>query len=189
MLNSQYKLQFLRKQEPYQYKRSPLVRGMRLVFAFLAAAMLSLPVGTANAQKGEQTAIHEQQANERPGPDTRERRLRLAERMHEIWSTRERINDALKSMAQRYPESERDSFMNAMQLAIDYGKVEEASIDAMVKTYTAQELQAMVDYYGSKAGQSAEAKRSIYQDRIQPVIQKMIDKALMAYKTGETGDQ
>jgi hypothetical protein len=121
--------------------------------------------------------------------DTREKRLRLAERMHEIWSTRERINDALESMAQRYPESERDSFMNAMQLAIDYGKVEEASIDAMVKTYTAQELQSMVDYYGSQAGQSAEAKRSIYRDRIQPVIQKMIDKALMAYKMGETNNR
>ena len=129
------------------------------------------------------------QAADEPAPDTQEKRLRLAERMHEIWSMRERINAALKSMAQRYPEEERDSFMNAMQLAMDYSRIEEASIDAMVNTFTTAELQAMVDYYGSKSGQSAEDKRSIYQDRIQPVIQKMIDKAMMAYKTGETSNQ
>jgi hypothetical protein len=152
----------------------------------LAFVLLAGPAAAQNDKRTDSTKAEEAKSAN-PAPDTRERRLQLAERMHEIWSTRERINRALERMAQRYPESERDSFINAMQLAIDYGRIEEKSIDAMTRTFTVAELEAMVDYYGSEAGQSAENKRSIYQDRIQPVIQTMIDKALMAYRTGETG--
>jgi hypothetical protein len=117
--------------------------------------------------------------------DAGEARLVLAERMHEIWPTRQRVERAVAQIASRMPEEEAQAFREVMRLAIDFSKLEEISIQAMADTFTVAELKAMVTYYGSEAGQGAESKTSRYVEKIQPAITRMVDKALMAYRTGD----
>jgi hypothetical protein len=111
-------------------------------------------------------------------------RLKLAEEMHEIWPIRPKIEDALERVAQNIPQTERLRFKSAMRKAIEFQALEEASIDAMVEIFTAKELQAMINFYGSKEGRSVSVKTGDYEQALQPVLVKMLDKALLDTKLG-----
>jgi hypothetical protein len=56
----------------------------------------------------------------------------------------------------------------------------------MAQTFTAEELQSMIDFYGSDMGRSISAKTPDYQELMQPIIVKMLDKAMLDLKTGMT---
>lgn len=113
-----------------------------------------------------------------------EARLELAEKMHDIWPVRPKVEDALNIAAESFPEIERAGFKARMRKAIKYDQLEEESIEAMAKIYTAEELQAMIDFYGSKEGRAVSAKTGEYMAALRPVMSKMLDGALMEVRTG-----
>ncbi|MEK7801588.1 MAG: hypothetical protein AAB276_03955, partial [Pseudomonadota bacterium] len=55
--------------------------------------------------------------------------------------------------------------------------------------YTVPEMRAMIAYYGSPDGQSAEAKGAIYGPKIAKDVQKEIDAAVMSVKLGDDPTQ
>lgn len=121
-----------------------------------------------------------------PDPATYEARMELAEDMHEIRSTRAQIDQALLQVAGNLPPQEKKAFIQSMQIMLDYEELESLSIKTMAKTFTLEELQAMVNYYASAEGQQAEERYDIYEKKMRPEIVKMIDEALMKYKLNES---
>lgn len=117
--------------------------------------------------------------------DDMAQRITLAEKMHDIWPVRTKVEDALDIAAQSFPEDQRDKFKAGMRKAIKYDQLEEESIAAMAKLFTVAELQKMVDFYGSPEGKSVSAKTDDYMTALEPVMTKMLDQALIEVRTGQ----
>lgn len=113
-----------------------------------------------------------------------EERLKLAQKMHEIWPMRQKVESALDALANNIKESERLKFKAGLRKAINYEALEETSIDAMADIYTIDELTKMIDFYGSKEGKSISYKNKDYEKALQPIMIKMMDKAFLDAKMG-----
>lgn len=116
--------------------------------------------------------------------DEYEARLKLAQDMHDIWPIRTRVESALENISQQIPQQERLSFKSAMRKAIEFDSLETTSIEAMAEVFSKAELEAMIVFYGSKEGRSVSHKITDYERALQPILVKMIDKALLDTKLG-----
>lgn len=116
--------------------------------------------------------------------DNYEERLELSRKMHEIWPVRPKVENALDIVAEQIQPQERLKFKAGMRKAIKFEALEEASIDAMADIFTVKELKAMIAFYGSKEGRSVSYKTSDYERALEPVLTKMMDKALLDVKLG-----
>lgn len=118
-------------------------------------------------------------------PDMKER-LALARDLHDIRRIKDRIMDDIDRAAESLPPVERESFKKYFELSVDFDALEQKSITYTADIYTVPELKAMISYFGSPEGQSAEAKSGEYGEKLGGDVQKEIDKALMAakYKNG-----
>lgn len=110
--------------------------------------------------------------------------LELAQKMHEIWPMRSRIETALESVSEGFPQERRAEILATMRKSIQYDELEEESIKAMAEIFTEDELKAMIDFYGSETGRSISIKTGDYEAAIRPVLGKMMDKAMMDLKLG-----
>ena len=118
------------------------------------------------------------------GVDEQER-LTLSGKMHEIWPIRTRVEAALNSIAESVPEERQTEVKAAMRKAIKFDQLEEESIKAMAETFTVEELQAMIDFYGSDTGKAISAKTQDYELALRPIMTKMIDAAMLDLRTGQ----
>lgn len=116
--------------------------------------------------------------------DVSKSRLELAQKMHEIWPIRTRMETAINSVGEAFPEEKRAEIKAALRKNIKYDQLEEASIKAMAETYTDEELEKMIEFYGSETGRSISAKTADYETALRPIIVQMIDKAMLDLKTG-----
>jgi len=119
-------------------------------------------------------------------PETAVARLALAQKMHEIWPVRTRIETAIQFVASGYPPEKQTQIKAAMRKSIQFDQVEEASIKAMAETFTEDELKAMIEFYGSDAGRSTSAKMQDYELLMAPIMTQMLDKSMLDLKTGMT---
>jgi hypothetical protein len=114
-----------------------------------------------------------------------ERRLKLSRDMHKIWPVRPKIERALDKIAEQIEPQNRMRFKSAMRKAINFNTVEQTSIESMADIFTADELKAMIAFYGSKEGRSVSFKTDDYERALQPVLVKMLDKAILDTKLGQ----
>ena len=77
------------------------------------------------------------------------------------------------------PEEQRDQFKALMTKYLDLGRVTAAIKAAMIKTFTADELKALADFYGSDVGKSAMAKMGTYMSEVMPATMNEVQSALM----------
>lgn len=117
------------------------------------------------------------------------RRVELATQWHKIMPVpvRDQVNAAVDQAALSQKEGEREIFKTNMKNALNYDALEKISIDAMAETYSAAELEAMVEYYSKPEAKSAQAKYDAYANKVFPEIRRMLDQALMRARTGGTG--
>jgi len=113
-------------------------------------------------------------------------RMALAQKMHEIWPVRTRIESAINAVSQSFPPEKQAQVKASMRKGIQFDQVEEASIKAMANTYTKEELKAMIDFYGSENGIAISAKTADYEMAMRPVMVEMMDKAMLDLKLGTT---
>lgn len=116
-------------------------------------------------------------------------RLALAEQMHEIWPIRIRMENAIDKIVKAVQEDKQAEVKAAMRKSMQYDKLREESIKAMVETFTAEELKAMIAFYGSDTGRSISAKTPDYEAAITPALSSMMDKAMLDLRTGTEGPQ
>ncbi len=111
-------------------------------------------------------------------------RLKLAQQMHEIWPIRPRVESALTVIAESMPEENRLAFKAQMRKNLQFDLLEQESTKAMASIFTKEELTKMVEFYGSPEGRSISAKTEDYELALQPVLTKMMDKAILDTRLG-----
>ena len=72
------------------------------------------------------------------------------------------LEDSYAEIAKKLPQDKRARIIAKMKQNVRVDVVERIAIDSMVKTFTAEELNALADFYGSKPGRSATQKFGIY---------------------------
>src|SRR5437867_5017769 len=81
--------------------------------------------------------------------DTPETRRREAERYLQVNPPKALLDDMVDKMAANLPPDQRDQFKRVMTTQFDLAALTKASMDAMVKNFTTDELKALADFYGS----------------------------------------
>ncbi len=106
-------------------------------------------------------------------------RVKLATFYHDAMDLREIVNRDIEAAGQGLSEKDFATYTKAVQVHLDYVKLEQDSIQAMAQTFTLPELKALVAFYGSPEGKSAHSKMPLYIGQIAPEIRKAIDASLM----------
>jgi uncharacterized membrane protein len=113
------------------------------------------------------------------------KKIKLAKEMHNIRPTREQVDSAILKAASKLSEYERANFISAMKSMLNYNAIERISVDAMVETYSYNELESMVGYFSKPEAKSASKKIGPWAQKVQPEIVRMIDRAMMRIRTGQ----
>lgn len=121
--------------------------------------------------------------------DDKAERVRLSKDLHDIRNIRERINGIIASAADTIPPADREDFQRYVQLKVDYDALEAKSIAYAADIYTVPELKAMIAYFGSADGQSAESKGAAFSDKISKDIIAEVDAAILAAKYDGVPDE
>ncbi|MDA8325151.1 MAG: DUF2059 domain-containing protein [Nitrospiraceae bacterium] len=110
--------------------------------------------------------------------DSQEARLKAAKRYLEAVPMSKIMDDTLNAVAQRIPADKRAEFISDMKGAINIDAMEKLALDSMVKVFTAEELNALADFYGSKVGESSMGKMGVYMANVMQEMQKEVFAAL-----------
>jgi hypothetical protein len=80
-------------------------------------------------------------------------------------------------MSRSLPTDQREMFVNMMTKYLDFDAITKGMRDAMMKTFTADELSALADFYASPVGKSAMAKMGDYMAAMMPMMTQEMAKA------------
>ena len=111
--------------------------------------------------------------------DTVANRNTQADRYMKAVPLSEGMRDAVEQMAGNFPPEYRQTFKDLLTKYLDFEVLTKATKDAMVKHFTADELNALADFYGSAVGKSAMKKLGVYMAEVMPAIQAELMKAQM----------
>lgn len=130
-----------------------------------------------------------QSESAKPLPDTPGNRTMLAKRYLDLAPRAELMHAAADMAVKSIPEQDRKIF-----LAVMYSKPLEESmyrfeLDKLVNNFTVGELQAMLTYYGSREGKSAQAKLGPLMMEIMTQLQQEVKKAVEAAKKQQPAPQ
>ncbi|MBC8426575.1 DUF2059 domain-containing protein [bacterium] len=114
--------------------------------------------------------------------DTPENRAVEAHRYLETTSTDAMFRDMAQGMASTLPEGQVDAFMELITELIDMEALEAFMHSSLVKHFTAEELGALADFYGSDVGKSAMSKMGAYMADAMPYIQQQVIGASLKAK-------
>ncbi len=88
------------------------------------------------------------------------------------------MSDLLLRMAVKLPPAQREAFVKVMKGRLDMKHAGDVMRDGLVKIFTAGELQALADFYGSAAGKAAMAKMGTYMAEVMPPLMQDVDTVL-----------
>ena len=110
--------------------------------------------------------------------DTPQNREQQADRYLNAVPPDTMMSDMAAKMAESLPEEQRDQFKALLTKHLDMTRVTAAIRAAMVKTFSAGELQALADFYGSDVGKSAMSKMGTYMAEVMPATMNEVQAAL-----------
>ncbi len=110
--------------------------------------------------------------------DSEEDRVAAARRYLEVAQMGKLMDDAQAEMAKSLRPEEREEFLNFMRKTVRVDVLEKAAMASMVKIFTAEEMNALADFYGTPVGRSAMSKFGPYMADVMPVIQDEIVRAM-----------
>jgi hypothetical protein len=118
--------------------------------------------------------------------DTPENREREASRYLKITPPEELLADMTDKLAATLPEEQRAGFIDMMTKHLDMAHVTGAMREGMVKTFSADELQALADFYSSPVAKSAIAKMGTYMAEVMPVLMTELQAAAAKAQLGQS---
>src|SRR5262245_100935 len=120
------------------------------------------------------------QPSSTPAPleDTPENRSAQIDRYFAAQPPEQMLKDMVSKMSARMPDEQRTLFVDLMTKHLDIAKLNTAMRESMAKHFTAGELRALADFYGSDLGKSAMAKFGTYMSDVMPTIQTEIMSAV-----------
>jgi hypothetical protein len=114
----------------------------------------------------------------KPLPDTPENRTAEAKRYLEAMPPKEMLREVANRVGSKFPENEQPVFKQVMASPAMEKAAYRISLEALVKNFTAGELKAMVDFFGSPEGQTAYKKFGAYMSETIPLIQQEVKKSM-----------
>jgi hypothetical protein len=112
--------------------------------------------------------------------DSEEARQAAARRYLDVAQMSKILDDAQSEMAKTLPADQRERFRDFMRRAVNPEVLEKAAMESMVKIFTADEMNALADFFSSPTGKSAMGKFGLYMADLMPVIQQEIFRALQS---------
>jgi hypothetical protein len=112
--------------------------------------------------------------------DTPENRAKAADRYLQVVPVQERMAEIVDKLALYLPAPQRELFKSAMTKHLDFKAVIQATERALIKTFTADELQAMSDFNSTPNGKCISKKLGSYMDNLMPSMQLEATKAAQA---------
>jgi hypothetical protein len=109
-------------------------------------------------------------ASDQPS-DTYAERFSAATRYAKVADVRKMMSDTVVEAARQAPESNRKKIVDFLNANINMTYVENAVIAVMTKHFTADELNALAEFYGSVRGKSILAKFGPYMGDMMPIMQ------------------
>ena len=109
--------------------------------------------------------------------DTKAQREQEAARYLKATPPKEMFEDMAEQVARNMPPDERANFKAILVKHLDIEALTQIMKDSMVKNFTADELKALADFYGSSVGKSAMKKFGTYMADVMPSIQAEVLKA------------
>ena len=109
--------------------------------------------------------------------DTHENRLAQAKRYMELIPMENMTTEMTEQVAMSMPEDQRKVYVALMNDYLDIERLTAVSLDLMVNVFSADELAALADFYGSEIGQSATKKYGTYMAQATPIIQEELLRA------------
>lgn len=109
--------------------------------------------------------------------DTPENRLREAKRYTQAAPPTDLFSDMERQVARSAPPDQQAAVKSAFNKHLDLAAITKALQDAMVKNFTADELSALADFYGSPVGKSAMKKFNTYIADVMPAVRSEMMKA------------
>jgi len=109
--------------------------------------------------------------------DTISERNKAADRYLKAMPIQKIMDDSTLAVSKNIPQGKRDAFINKMHELIHVKELEKITKEAMVKVFTADELNALADFYGSEIGKSAMKKFGTYMSEIMPHIRQELVRA------------
>lgn len=88
------------------------------------------------------------------------------------------LRDIFTEIAKQKPQNQRDEYVSQLMSATRIDELERISREAMVKTFTTDEINALADFLGSKNGASAMQKYGVFTGQITPAIQQEVAQIL-----------
>lgn len=88
------------------------------------------------------------------------------------------MEDTYSEMAKQMPADMGAQFIADMRTIIIVEKLEAIARDAMLKTFTADEMNAMADFFASKNGASAMAKYGAYMAQVMPPVTQEVQRGI-----------
>ncbi|MBT3071449.1 DUF2059 domain-containing protein [Rhodomicrobium sp. Az07] len=110
--------------------------------------------------------------------DTPPNREAQADRYLAAVPPKSQIADTVAGLAETVPPEQREQFKALMLKYFNIDKVSVAIRQAMVKTFTADELKALADFYGSTVAKSAVGKMDAYRNEVLPATEEELQAAL-----------
>lgn len=101
-----------------------------------------------------------------------------ADRYLRVMPTAQMLDDAFLRLCTQMPSDQRVQCFQRMKAAVQAEALDKIARTAMVKTFSADELNALADFYGSKHGVSAMQKFGIYMGQVMPAVQAEIQRGL-----------
>ena len=103
--------------------------------------------------------------------DTYGERLAAATRYAEVADVESMIHASFDELVLRIPDGKRVEFLEFMRANLRIELLERTMISSMARIFTADELNALADFYGSEVGQAALAKFGAYMAEVSPLIE------------------
>jgi hypothetical protein len=95
------------------------------------------------------------------------------------------MEDAYSEMSKQMPVEQRASFIAEMRKLVHVDNLERIAKTSMIRHFTADELNALADFYSSKSGASAMAKFGAYMADVMPGLVQEIRRASQELQSTE----
>jgi hypothetical protein len=110
--------------------------------------------------------------------DTPQNREKQADRYLEAVPPQAMIDELLNRTADTLPAEQQEQFKTLVAKHLDRAAITAAIRTAMSKTFSADELQALADFYGSALGKAAMNKMQNYQQEVAPTLMNEFQSAV-----------
>lgn len=104
-------------------------------------------------------------------------KIMAAKRYMSVAPVSSMVSEMANKLSERLPQKKRAQFVAQVMQEVDQQKLEQVMLDAMVTTFSVQELNAFADFYGSDVGKSAMAKFGDYMAILMPAMQQEFVRA------------